>query len=159
MSNDLIQTIITQEQSLILPRFSAEIAYQLGNAIYQEAKKKHLVVTIDVRQGEHILFHAAMDGTTANNDNWVRRKSNTVKMTHKSSFRVGLENKAKGTTLAESQALPLTDYADHGGAFPLRTRDSGVVGVVTVSGLPQEQDHQLVVDVLTNFLSTLGENK
>ncbi|NCN04905.1 MAG: heme-degrading domain-containing protein [Spirochaetales bacterium] len=159
MSNDLIQTIATQEQTLILPRFSADIAYQLGSTIYQEAKKKKLAVTIDVRQGDHILFHTAMEGTTANNDNWVRRKSNTVQLTHKSSFRVGLENKAKGTTLADSQALPLLDYADHGGAFPLRTRDSGFVGVVTVSGLPQEQDHQLVVDGLSAFLPTLGENK
>ena len=103
MSNDLIQTILAQEQTLILPRFSADIAYQIGNAIYQEAKKRQLAVTIDVRQGDHILFHAAMDGTTANNDNWVHRKSNTVKMTHKSSFRVGLENKAKGTTRAKHQ--------------------------------------------------------
>jgi len=43
--------------------------------------------------------------------------------------------------------------AAHGGAFPVIVRDVGVVGAVTVSGLPQEEDHRLVVQVLRKFLA------
>ena len=43
-------------------------------------------------------------------------------------------------------------YAPHGGSFPIIVRDVGVVGTVTVSGLPQAEDHALVLEVLGTFL-------
>ena len=46
-----------------------------------------------------------------------------------------------------------SEFAAHGGAFPVTVRGVGVVGTVTVSGLPQEEDHRLVVSVLRAFLA------
>ena len=43
-------------------------------------------------------------------------------------------------------------FAAHGGSFPITVRDVGVIGTVTVSGLPQAQDHALVVEALQTFL-------
>ena len=40
-----------------------------------------------------------------------------------------------------------------GGAFPIRVRGVGLVGTVTVSGLPQLEDHRLVVTTLERFLA------
>ena len=45
------------------------------------------------------------------------------------------------------------EFAAHGGGFPITIRDVGVVGVVTVSGLPQPQDHAFVVEQLGRFLA------
>jgi len=39
-----------------------------------------------------------------------------------------------------------------GGAFPIIVRDVGAVGTVAVSGLPQAENHALVVSVLREFL-------
>ena len=36
--------------------------------------------------------------------------------------------------------------------MPVRIRDVGVVGTVTVSGLPQVQDHALVVEAMEGVL-------
>ena len=38
------------------------------------------------------------------------------------------------------------DYAIHGGGFPVRVLGiEGVVGAIVVSGLAQEEDHQVIV--------------
>jgi uncharacterized protein (UPF0303 family) len=44
--------------------------------------------------------------------------------------------------------LPPRDYACHGGSFPLKIIGIGCIGVVTVSGLPQREDHIMVVQAL-----------
>jgi uncharacterized protein (UPF0303 family) len=98
------------------------------------------------------LFYAAMDGTTPDNVEWVRRKSNVVARFYSSSYAVGIKEKIKGETICESQGLPLADYATHGGSFPLRVASAGVVGSVTVSGLPMRQDHELVIEGLCAVL-------
>jgi uncharacterized protein (UPF0303 family) len=47
--------------------------------------------------------------------------------------------------------LPLRDYATHGGSFPIRVTGVGGVGAVTVSGIPQREDHALVVACLAEM--------
>jgi uncharacterized protein (UPF0303 family) len=93
-----------------------------------------------------------MDGTTPDNVEWVRRKNNVVARFHASSYAVGLKEKLKGHSICESQGLPLADYATHGGSFPLRVAGAGVVGSVTVSGLPMRADHELVIEALCTVL-------
>jgi uncharacterized protein (UPF0303 family) len=83
---------------------------------------------------------------------WVRRKSNVVARFHCSSYAIGLKEKIKNETLFQSQGLPVADYATHGGSFPLTVTGAGVVGSVTVSGLPQRADHELVVEALCAVL-------
>ena len=64
----------------------------------------------------------------------------------------GCKEKHQERTLLESQGLPVADYATHGGSFPLAVAGAGVVGSVTVSGLPQRADHELVVEALCALL-------
>jgi uncharacterized protein (UPF0303 family) len=58
----------------------------------------------------------------------------------------------RGTTFEESSGLDPALYAAHGGAVPLLVRGVGPVGVVVVSGLPQLEDHRMVVAALHAFL-------
>jgi uncharacterized protein (UPF0303 family) len=64
---------------------------------------------------------------------------------------VGLSLRLKNDSL-EARGLPVADYASHGGSFPLAVLGTGVVGSVTVSGLPQRDDHELVVEALCVLL-------
>jgi uncharacterized protein (UPF0303 family) len=116
------------------------------------AEERGLAVVVDVRRFGQPLFYAALEGTTPDNAEWVRRKSNVVARFHRSSYAIGLKLNAKNETLTEQQGLPLADYATHGGSFPLATAESGVIGSVTVSGLPQRADHELVVEALCGLL-------
>lgn len=150
-SEDL-ERIALQEEELALPRLDAETAWKLGSKLRAMAAERNLAVVIDVRRFGQPLFYAAMEDTTPDNVQWVRRKSNVVARFHRSSYAVGLREKQKGQTIYENQGLPLADYATHGGSFPLSVQGAGVVGSVTVSGLPMRQDHELVIEALCALL-------
>ena len=54
----------------------------------------------------------------------------------------------RGTTFEAATGLDPEQYAAHGGGFPVLVRNVGAVGVVVVSGLPQLEDHRMVVAAL-----------
>ncbi len=151
LSEDL-ERIALQERELQLPRLDAQIAWELGSRLRAMAAELGLAVVIDVRRFGQPLFYAAMERTTPDNVEWVRRKGNVVARFHHSSYVAGLREKLKNQDLLESQGLPIADYATHGGSFPLAVIGAGVVGSATVSGLPQRADHELVVEALCAML-------
>jgi len=151
LSEDM-ELVAFQERELRFASLDAKAVWELGTRLRTLAVERGLAVVIDVRRFGQPLFYAALDGTTPDNAEWVRRKSNVVARFHRSSYAVGLSLKAKNETLFESQGLPVADYAEHGGSFPLAVTGAGVVGSVTVSGLPQRADHELVVEALCAVL-------
>jgi uncharacterized protein (UPF0303 family) len=151
LSEDL-ERLAVQERELRLPALDAKVAWELGLRLRAMAVDRGLSLVIDVRHFGQPLFYAALDGTTPDNVEWVRRKSNVVARFHRSSYAVGLSLKQKNTTLLERQGLSVADYDTDGGSFPLNVAGAGVVGSVTVSGLPQRSDHELVVEALCGLL-------
>lgn len=130
--------------ALEVPVFDEAIALRLGRILVDLALAEKLAVVIDIRTADRTLFHAGLPGSAPLNDLWARRKSNTALVFQLPSLLVGRRNKAKGEGL-DRHGLPSADYADHGGAVPIRVKGLGVVAVATVSGLPQVEDHKLVV--------------
>jgi uncharacterized protein (UPF0303 family) len=69
-----------------------------------------------------------------------------------------MHNKFRGDEAAFAQKYGLEgragEYAIHGGGVPIRVRGvEGVVGVIIVSGLAQNDDHQVVIEALEDYLS------
>ena len=151
LSEDL-ERIAVQERELVLPRLDTQVAWELGLRLKTLAEERGLALVVDIRRFGQPLFYAALEGTTPDNAEWVRRKSNVVARFHRSSSAVGLSLKLKNTTLQERHGLPVSDYAADGGSFPLIVTGTGIVGSVTVSGLPQRDDHELVVEALCGML-------
>jgi uncharacterized protein (UPF0303 family) len=151
MSAELIARVAAQEERLVFERFDEEAALALGLDIRQRVAAQGRAVVIEVRTWERRLFWLAMAGTTADNEDWVRRKVNAVRRFGKSSFRLGLE---KGGKLLPPEAGPeaVAECVLAGGGFPLKLRGLGCVGAVTVSGLPQRDDHAVVVAALAEAL-------
>jgi uncharacterized protein (UPF0303 family) len=143
-----LNTIATQEQTLVFPRFDAARAWQLGAYLRELAMARGLALAIDISTFGLPLFFCALEGVTPDNAAWVRRKRNVVAHFRRSSYAIGLPLQRAGTTLADKYGLSVEDYAAHGGAFPLAVAGVGVIGSVTVSGLPQRADHELVVEAL-----------
>jgi uncharacterized protein (UPF0303 family) len=148
-------TLRAEAAELVLDMFDATAACRLGEILLQIARVENLPVVINIRTPGRTLFHAALPGSAALNDNWARRKSNTALMFGESSFLVGARHREQGESLAK-HGLDPADYADHGGAVPIVTA-SGLIAVATVSGLPQAEDHALVVRALRQLRAEGGE--
>ncbi|MFF8470098.1 heme-degrading domain-containing protein [Streptomyces griseus] len=151
-----LSELIDQERRLTLPRFSHDDALALGGLLVELAREGRAPVAIDIRRGAQQLFHAALPGSSADNDAWIDRKRRVVERYAESSYLVGARFRAKGTTFEESSRLDPDTYAAHGGSFPVAVEGAGVIGTVTVSGLPQAEDHAMVVEALERFAATQG---
>jgi uncharacterized protein (UPF0303 family) len=134
----------TEFAELQLASFDETDALRLGQILVDLALAEDLPVVINIRTPDRVLFHAGLPGSAPLNDNWARRKSNTALMFQLPTLLVGRRNQAKDESL-DRHGLPATDYAEAGGAVPIRVKGVGVVAVATVSGLPQVEDHRLVV--------------
>jgi uncharacterized protein (UPF0303 family) len=151
--SDDISRLILQEQRLRFPHFNEADAWQLGSLLYRNATALALPVVIDIRQAGRQMFYAALAGSDADNPEWARRKINVVLRYHKSSYRFGCELAQKGTSLGPDRGVDPLHYAPHGGGFPINIAGSGVIGAVAVSGLPQRDDHNFVVEALCSVLN------
>jgi Uncharacterized conserved protein len=151
--DEILKQLLQEEQELQFSRFNEETAWKLGSQLVERAQSQGLPITIDIMRGTHQLFHASLCGTSPDNDEWVKRKVRLVYRFGHSSFYIGQLLKSKGKRIEESYLVSETEYAPHGGCFPVIIKNTGVVGTVTVSGLPQEEDHRFVVQVLRDYLA------
>lgn len=152
MNNDLLNELLVQEDEIQLSHFNNLTAWELGNSIKLAAEKISASVAIEVYAFEHVLFSYFMPGTNKDNHEWVRRKRQTVMRFGHSSYYTGQYNASKNRDFEAQPHIDPKEYCAHGGSFPIRIKNSGVVGTVTVSGLPQEVDHQLAVDALRHIM-------
>lgn len=145
--------IALQEEQLQFDTFTHDTAWQLGIRLKEAVEALGKAVAIDIQFMGQPLFFFAMPGTTPDNIDWIRRKRNVVLRFHRSSYAIGLDLKKNKTSLLEKAGLPVRDYAPHGGCFPLLIRGTGCMGTITISGLPQREDHNVLVDVLATWLN------
>jgi uncharacterized protein (UPF0303 family) len=144
--------IALQEERLQFASFTLEDAWSLGQKLRAKAEALKAPVAIDISLAARQLFFAALEGSTPDNAEWIRRKRNCVLRFSRSSYHVKLSLDQQKTDLFTRFALKAKGYAASGGSFPLILKGTGVIGAVTVSGLPQREDHSLIVEVLAEAL-------
>jgi uncharacterized protein (UPF0303 family) len=148
----LLAELEQQEKDIQLTSFNHEIALQVGLAIIEEVKRRGKSVTIHIERNNRVLFHYAMEGTTPDNDEWLRRKCNVVQRFEMSSYRMSNKLKGREGNLETIYQAALRDHAAAGGGFPIIIKNVGVVGAVAISGLPDSEDHEIVVETLRKFI-------
>jgi len=150
--NTPLETLLAQEAELQFSRFDSTVAWRLGSWLAEKARKEGLKIAVDLTRTGQRLFHFAADGTSRDNDEWIERKVRTVYRFGHSSFYMGRKLAAENQTALEKYYVSETEYCFHGGAFPVIVRGTGIVGTLTVSGLKQNEDHQLAVESIRHYL-------
>ncbi|WP_116453655.1 heme-degrading domain-containing protein [Blastococcus litoris] len=145
--------LAAEEEELQFTRFTADDAWAIGSRLVAAGREQGLPIAVDITRNRHQLFHAALPGATPDNDSWIRRKTAVVDRFGHSSLYVRQSSIERGTTFEAEFGLDPAEYAAHGGAFPVLVRDVGPIGAVVVSGLPQVDDHRMVVAALRAHLA------
>ncbi len=147
-----IRRLRLQEDQLQFAAFDSRKAWEVGLALKATGEARQAPMVVDISLLSMPLLVFALPGGTPENFDWVRRKRNVVYHFHRSSYAIGRRLAHEDKSLQELGALPERDYAAHGGSFPILLKGTGCIGAVTVSGLPQREDHKMVVDALAKAL-------
>ncbi|MGY1760711.1 heme-degrading domain-containing protein [Geodermatophilus sp. SYSU D00779] len=151
-SSPSLAELAAEEEELQFAGFTNDDAWDLGSALVAAARRDGAPVAVDISRHGHQLFHASLPGTSPDNDSWIQRKTRVVHRFGHSSLYVRQASIERGTTFEEEFGLDPALYAAHGGAFPVVVRSVGPVGAVVVSGLPQLEDHRMVVAAIRAHL-------
>ena len=155
--------LVLQQQEALL-RFTAfdpDAAWQLGSLLHAALLERHAGATVEIELHGQLLFVCTTPSAKPNQADWIRRKRNTVHRLRRSSYAIGRELERDAATLESAHNLSEADFAAHGGGFPLWLKadaasesDADVLaGTITLSGLPQRDDHNLVVTAIAQLLS------
>jgi uncharacterized protein (UPF0303 family) len=147
-----VAELTAEEEELQFSSFTNDDAWELGTALRELARRQGAPVAIDISRNQHQLFRAALPGATPDNDAWIERKQRVVHRFGHSTLHVRQTFVERGTTFEAASGLDPQRYAAHGGGFPVVVRSVGPVGVLVVSGLPQLEDHGLIVAALRAHL-------
>lgn len=147
-----LEQIRAEEKELQFDRFGHDTAFALGSYLRGVALERGLGVVIDISLAGRQLFFVALEGSAADNAEWVRKKAATVMRFGRPSLAVRLECQAEGVTLEARAHVSADEFVWDGGSFPIIVKGTGVVGTVSVSGLPDVEDHALVVEGIRHVL-------
>lgn len=147
-----IAGIAEQEKRLVFTAFDEAAAFSIGSALRERGLAEAWPIVIHISVWDRLLFYAALPGSSGSNADWVRRKINVVKMFHKSTYRMVLEQGSPDRTFKPGAGLSPQDYVLAGGGFPVTVQGVGAVGAIGVSGLPEREDHGIIVDVLCDHM-------
>ncbi|MDE2445380.1 MAG: heme-degrading domain-containing protein [Alphaproteobacteria bacterium] len=152
LDDDLVRLKL-QEQLLQFTKFDESDAWELGSAMREAALERKHPFVIDIRCAGRKLFFAALPGSAPENESWVQRKINATQRFHQSTYHIGRVLEKRGLKLDENMGVAAIEMAAAGGCFPIIIKNVGVVGTITVSGIPQREDHNFVVEAVAAHLN------
>jgi len=140
-NNEMVKTIELEE-------FSNRLALQMGLAVVELAKSRHQHIGIEISRLNQTVFLYIDDSLPEDKHNWLRRKANVAKRFEESSLAVKNDLEAGNMSLDKTFGLDEKDFLAKGGSIPIFVKAAGMVAIITVSGLHDIEDHQIIIDAL-----------
>ncbi|KQN97143.1 heme-degrading domain-containing protein [Paenibacillus sp. Leaf72] len=147
-----IERIAKQERLLQFDTFSHDMGIEIGLLLLNKARSEGKSIAVEISKCGQQIFHAALEGTTVDNDEWLRKKKNTVYRLNQSTLGIQLKLKEQGVTLEEALHLSPVDYVAAGGGFPIVVRGVGFIGAIAVTGTSDVDEHERITSCLSAYL-------
>ena len=137
--------------------FDHDDAWRLGCIIVELSRAEKLTVSVNIRLGKQMVFHAGLPGSSADLDHWIERKSNIVEHFGESSMAVGEKYVRDGDLKGFFWAFALSpnDYFPSGGALPLLV-GGALAGVVALSGVDSPTEHRIALAAMNQYLQEVA---
>ncbi len=143
-----LDRLAAEAEELLQDRFDYDFGWALGLRMREAAARAKAPVAITVTHGTALVFSVLMPGATLDNLDWTARKRAVAHRFHRSSLAMRLEAEAAGYDFNGRFRLPEAEYVASGGGVPLMLKGGTLIGTAAVSGLPDVQDHEMVVSAL-----------
>jgi len=144
--------LLEEEASLALNSFDLNHALEIGELAKDFGIQRRLPIAIEVRIGDWVIYHASLPGSVPQNQTWLDRKARVVLLKHHSTLYERLDAEERRVDWYQENKLTEELYAIHGGGIPIFTNNNGLVGILLISGLPQLDDHNFGIEVLSQYL-------
>ena len=141
--------LLLEEKSLAEGPWDQISTVALGEHLRKVAEAQNLSVAIAIFFKGQRIYQIGLPGTASLNDEWIMRKVHSVEMTKHSSLALRAKVDALGIQ-EDDFGFNTGHLAICGGGFPLHTKGE-LVGIAITSGLPHEDDHNLIIEALTEF--------
>ena len=149
-AEQLLKILEEQEKDLVFESFTNTDALKLGTILANAIDAYPVPLTTRIFIGDVIVYQYTMAGNEESRFGWTYRKYQLVRATGHSSMHGKVRNQFLGelADLAAERAV----YGFGCGAFPITVKGEGIIGAVTVSGLPDPDDHPIVVHAIEEYL-------
>lgn len=151
----MLNNLIELERELQFDAFTNDMALELGLLLVKMCREQGHALTIDITKSGQQIFHYSFEGTLPDNDEWVIRKNRIVNRLHHCSYYTQLYMEQEGKSIDERYHISAYEFSPYGGAFPIGIKNVGVVGTITVSGLPPADDHEFVAAGIRAYQDSL----
>ena len=141
-----LESLAAEQEELLLDTFDYDIAWALGQILRDRASAIGAPVAIEISHGTTPVFVALLPGATVDNLDWTGRKRAVAHRFHRSSLAMRLEAEKAGFDFNERYRLSKETFVASGGGVPLILRNGTLIGTASVSGLPDADDHRLIVE-------------
>jgi len=147
--------ILEQEKASQLPYFSLNDIDTLVTALRTVGKTDFDRVCISIKINKREVFFHAGSQTTNENNIWIRKKGNVVDMFDHSSLFEKAKYADNPENFYQKSGLSHQNFAIVGGGFPIGIQKTGTIGSLVVSGLTDEEDHDLAYQALLTLKTQL----
>ena len=131
-----------------LDSFSNRVGLEIGLAIFNLAKERKQNIAVKIERLNHVIFLYVDENLPADKHNWLKRKANVAKHFQESSLCVKNDLANGNMSLEKTFALDTKKYLAKGGSIPIFVKNSGMIAIVTVSGLRDDEDHNIIIEAL-----------
>lgn len=127
---------------------SHDVLGMIFEAFMESINKDDLKIAYEIHDGSKQLLYYSHPNLSKDKQNWIRRKRNVVLTFSQSSLDIAVKNNHDMERFIYKYGYSHQDFALVGGGVPIVDDNQSLIGVLTVTGLKPQEDHDLALDIL-----------
>jgi uncharacterized protein (UPF0303 family) len=152
--DDATAALLEEERRLVVAALDERVAVSLGRLMLDRALQDSLGAAIEVHLRGRLVFRACLPGTNDENEPYLAGKRRWVEQSGHSSLLGSLAYRREHPEIGTGHGARVAEVGPFGGGVPLRTVSGELAGVAIVSGLTEEEDHELAIWGLEQLVGT-----